>query len=148
MMRDGVSATLNTAIGSHRCMRGAGLRRHVDWFLPVALFALMLQILAPIGAGSIVVAALADRLRGIEICHGTPESESGSPVRDKGHHASINCLSCCLFHAGGALDTPASALAFVPARLITAVVWRGSPLDLACARICASARARAPPSLS
>ena len=143
-----VTATLDAAIGSRPRMRGVGVRQRIAWFLPAVLVALVLQILAPIAASSVVAAALADPLQGIEICHGAPESESRSSDRDSGHHASIDCLSCCLLHAGGALDTPAAAFAIVPPRLIMEVVWRGAPLDLACARICASARARAPPPLS
>jgi hypothetical protein len=141
-------ATRDAAIGSRPRMRGVRLRRHIGWFLPVALFALMLQILAPIGASSIAVAALADPLQGTEICHGAAQSESGSSDRDTGHHAAIDCLSCCLLHAGGALDTPASPFARVPPRLITQFVWRGSPLNLLHVRTSASARARAPPTLS
>lgn len=135
------------ALGSRPRMRGAAVRRYIEWFLPVALLALILQILAPVGASMSAAATLADPLAGVEICHADPKSTSAPQGGD--HHAgSFDCMLCCLSHAGGALDTPFPIALAGPARLVIRVVWQGQALDLPHAIARVTAQARAPPRLS
>jgi hypothetical protein len=124
------------------------MRRRVAWCLPIALLALLLQILAPIGASSVAAAALADPLLGIDICHGAPEQTPASSDRDTGHHTSIDCLSCCLLHAGGALATPQGSVFVALLRPTIRIVWHGDDLGLIRASAGPHAQARAPPFLS
>lgn len=145
----GAIARPGTAAGSRLRARGASLRQRVAWFLPVALFALMLQILAPVGASLTTAAALADPLHGTEICHSDVGSDAAPGDQGGDHHAgSLDCMLCCLSHAGGALDTPKPVVQFVLVRESIQVVWRGQALDLPRATTSPTAQARAPPTLS
>jgi Protein of unknown function (DUF2946) len=147
MICNGAISKRQAAIGSRSRAGGVGLRRRSGWFLPVALLALALQILAPIAASSVVAAALADPLQDIEICHGAPDQTPSPTDRDTGHHASTDCLACCLLHAGGALDTPQEVLFSVLLRPATPIVWHGDDLGLVRFRTGPHAQARAPPFL-
>jgi hypothetical protein len=128
--------------------RARALRLRVRSFLPVALFALLLQILAPVGASWIAASTVTDPLRGIEICHSEADTESAPADRNGDRHARIDCLFCCVLHAGGVLDTPGSATFAVPLRLGTGIAWHGADFDLLPARHVSHAQARAPPSPS
>jgi hypothetical protein len=130
--------------------RDHALRKQVRSLLPIALFALVLQILAPIGASWIAAGAMADPLRGIEICHSEADAESAPADQDGDRHAcGIDCLLCCVLHAGaGALDAPHTAVLAVPLRPTTEIVWRGDDFDLPHVRDVSHAQARAPPNLS
>ena len=48
------------------------MRQRLQAFLPIVLIALMVQILAPIGAAWAAALVKADPLRGVEICHSQP----------------------------------------------------------------------------
>lgn len=145
----GAIAMPGTAIGSRSRMRGVPLRRRFLRFFPIALFALMLQILAPVGASLTAAAAVADPLNGIEICHSDPGSKSGPADQSGDHHAgSLDCMLCCLSHAGAALDTPNPVAHANPVRQPIQVVWQGHALNLPRATTSPTAQARAPPTLS
>lgn len=147
MRRRRIGATRETALDSGS--RDHALRKQVRSLLPIALFALVLQILAPIGASWIAASAMADPLRGIEICHSEVDAESAPANQDGDRHAcGIDCLLCCVLHAGaGSLDAPRTATLSVPLRLTTEIVWRGDDFDLPHVRDVSHAKARAPPRL-
>ena len=102
--------------------RARGLRQRLQSFLPIVLFALALQILAPIGASWIAASAVADPLRGVEICHSDAGAQSAPADQDGDRHAcSIDCLFCCVLHAGSALDTPQPTAFAAPPRQTTGI---------------------------
>jgi Protein of unknown function (DUF2946) len=126
----------------------SAMRRRPQWLLPVALFALLLQIAAPVGAGWLTAAALADPLRGLEICHSDPDAAPAPADQGDRHACAVDCLICCVLHAGGALDAPRLPALVIPRPVTSRIAWFGSALILARAHAGSNAQARAPPLLS
>jgi hypothetical protein len=136
-------------VGRSRMGAVAAMRRRMEWLLPVALFALLLQVAAPVGASWLTTAALADPLPLAEICHSTADVAPAPADQGDDHHAcGLDCLICCVLHAGGALDAPRASALVAPARQTTFVHWHGVALDLVRYRTGSNAQARAPPILS
>jgi hypothetical protein len=112
------------------------------------LFALLLQIAAPVGASWFTAAALADPLASVEICHSDPDAAPAPADHGDQHACGVDCLFCCVLHAGGVLDAPRTLALIAPARQTTQVIWHGAAFDLARYRAGSNAQARAPPILS
>ncbi len=118
-------------------------------YLPVFIIALLVQILAPIGACWASAVAASGPLSSPGICHsggtaaGQPIDHSGQP----GEHDHA-CTICCLASAGSLLDTPAPGSFQVPYPKLAPIAWQDQSLDLSAFRDCSHARARAPPSPS
>jgi hypothetical protein len=121
------------------------MRQRLQGFLPILLIALMVQILAPIGAAWMAAAAVSDPLRLVEICHSGAGSSPAQGDRG-GQHADDSCGSCCIAQAAASLDTPQSATLTAPDLETRRIVWHPSALRLAAPRIGSNAKARAPPS--
>jgi hypothetical protein len=120
------------------------MRRRFQKFLPIILIALVVQILAPIGATFAAAIAASDPLSAAPICHG---GEGGSPTHGdpNGRAHDGVCSVCCAAQAGASLDTPKAATAAVPVRVAARIIWRDEALDLLPARAGSHAQARAPP---
>jgi DUF2946 family protein len=148
MSRDDAISMRKTAFGGRpRTGAVAAMRRRLEWLLPIALFALLLQLAAPVGASWFTAAALADPLPLAEICHSGADAAPADQGDD--HHAcSLDCVICCVLHAGGALDAPRTPVLLAPERTGSPVVWRGAALDLVHCRAGSNAQARAPPIVS
>jgi hypothetical protein len=129
------------------------MRRRLRKFLPIVLFALVVQVLAPIAACWAAVIAASDPLYAAEICRdggGPTTSQTGDPAGQAGHHVhdAACCLSCAA-HGGASVDTPEPvATAAAPYRLAERVVWRDHRADLSHSRAGSQAQARAPPAIS
>jgi hypothetical protein len=122
------------------------MRRRFQKFLPIILIALVVQILAPVGATWAAAIAAADPLSGAPICHG---GESGVPHGNQNGRAHDGaCSVCCVAQAGASLDTPETATSAVPYRIATRVIWRDNAISLLPARSGSHAQARAPPQVS
>ncbi|SRR5579871_3272596 len=123
------------------------MRRRLEKFLPVVLIALMVQILAPIGACWAAAVAASDPLPAAEICHTDPGQGAGSGDQSGQHRAHDGaCAICCVMHASAALDTPRDAIVIAaPLGAGALVVWRDRASDLFRSRIGSNAQARAPP---
>jgi len=148
MSRGDAISVRNAAIGGRFRMGAiAARRRRLQSWLPIALLALLVQIAAPIGASWLAAAALADPLRGSEICHSdiapAPADQSGDR-----HACGLDCLVCCVLHAGGALDAPQTPALVLPRLATSRIIWLGAALILARPQAGSNAQARAPPSLS
>jgi len=116
------------------------------------MIALMVQILAPIGACWAASIAASDPLAAATICRdgaGSTAGQTGSSTdQTGGHHMHDGC--CCMAcgsHAPASIDTPHTAVA-VPYRHALRVIWRDAALTLPAIRSGAHAQARAPPSIS
>ena len=122
------------------------MRRRLEKFLPIVLIALMVQILAPIGACWAAAVAASDPLAA-EICHTDLGQGSGAGDQSGQHRAHDGaCAICCVMHAGTALDTPRNAPAIAaPYRAAALIVWRDPATDLLRTRVGSNAQARAPP---
>jgi hypothetical protein len=128
------------------------MRRRLRKFLPIVLIALMVQILAPIGACWAASIAASDPLAAATICRDGAAAASGQADsqtdQSGGHHMHDGaCCMACGSHAPASIDTPHTAIA-VPYRHILRVVWHDTALTLAAFRSGAHAQARAPPSIS
>jgi len=121
------------------------MRRHFQKFLPIVLIALVVQILAPIGATWAAAIAASDPLGGAPICHGGVQGPSQGD-QNGGHRAHDGaCSVCCVAQAGASLDTPKATTVAVPAGLAVRVIWRDASAGLLPARVGSNAQARGPP---
>lgn len=114
-------------------------------YLPIVLVALMVQILAPIGACWAAAIAASNPLGTAVICHDTAASGPAEPDKNGRHgdHAGA-CATCCLVSAATSIDTPrVDGFAF-PYRETMRVAWHVQP-DSSGSRVGSSAQARAPP---
>ena len=122
------------------------MRSRLRKFLPIFLIALLVQILAPIGASWVAALAASDPLSFAEICRTTgstadQSSDHGAPL---GAHS--GCFICCLAGAAStSSDTPASVTLAMPYRELSRVVWQDQTADLSVFRVGSNAQARAPP---
>jgi hypothetical protein len=123
------------------------MRRFKGYF-PIFMIALMVQILAPIGASWAFASAVSDPLAFAEICQGHSTSTTG----DEGGQHQIHdgsCVLCCSFNANAVpAGTPEPASLVAPYRSVSGVVWRDDAPQLADSCIGSNAKARAPPSIS
>jgi hypothetical protein len=124
------------------------MRRRLRNFLPIVLLALVIQILAPIGACFAASIAASDPLHAAAICSGGADSTGQSDQGGGSHRAHDgSCSICCVAHAGGSLDTPQAGIT-TPYRQAVRMVWLDTPPDLFGSRAGSHAQARAPPSIS
>jgi len=122
------------------------MRRRLAKFLPIVLIALMVQILAPIGACWAAAFAISDPLLAAEICHSDPASNSGQTDQSgehRGHDGA--CSICCAAQASASFDTPQAIIVATPYRDVVRVVWHDHAPDLSRFRAGSNAQARAPP---
>ncbi|MGC2780349.1 MAG: DUF2946 family protein [Bradyrhizobium sp.] len=127
-----------------RTRRSARFRQRLVRYLPVALLAVLLQLLAPVIACT--MAAAAGQPGDLVICHGNADVAPTPSDSDHDRTAcSLNCILCCLSHAAGTLDTPALSTYVAPSRRIAIIDWRGT--DFGLVRILArfQAQPRGPP---
>jgi hypothetical protein len=122
------------------------MRRRTQKYLPIVLIALMVQIVAPVGACWAAAIAASDPLRNVEICHDpasvpAQQDDQSAPHREHGSA----CAICCLASAGASIDTPNLALLVVPYRETAQIARHDQAAQLPGARVGSNAQARAPP---
>lgn len=123
------------------------MRRRLEIFIPIVLFALLVQILAPIGAFRAVANAVSDPLAMASICSGMASASERQNTPDD-----LPAAPCCAFCAGAqgaALASVDTAPAFTPWQPeFHRVNWR-EPTGMASAvRTGSNAQARAPPAIT
>ena len=128
------------------------MRRRLRKFLPIVMIALMVQILAPIGACWAASIAASDPLAAASICRDGAVSTAGqanSSTDQTGGHQMHDgaCCMACGSHAPASIDTPHTAVA-TPYRHALQVVWHDAALELPGSPTGSHAQARAPPSIS
>jgi hypothetical protein len=128
---------------------GVAMRRRLKNFLPIVLFALAVQVFAPIGACWAASIAATDPLSAGVICHGNAAAGTqGDQTAPQGHHRGC-CTLCGVLHTGAPVDTPQPAAALVaPDRLAAPIVWHALAPEPARSRAGSPEQARAPPALS
>ena len=125
------------------------MHRRLKNFLPIVLFALAVQIFAPIGACWAASIAASDPLAQAVICHGNAAPGSAQSDQTGPHRAHDGCCSVCsVLHTGAPVDTPQTALILIFDRHAAPVVWHAFSPDLAGSHSGSPAQARAPPSIS
>lgn len=127
------------------------MRRRLLKYLPIVVIALMVQILAPIGACWAASIAASDPLAAATICRdgavatGQADSSTDRPVSHHTHDCGC-CLSCGS-HAPVLLDPPQAAIAS-PVRHAMRVFWHPTVGLSDRSRASSHAQARAPPHFS
>jgi hypothetical protein len=121
------------------------MRRRLHRFLPVALLALVIQILAPIGAGWAAALAISDPAGAFTICHdGGSVPADPDQSNDNGHDN--GCPICCMLHSDASLAAPRIlALAIVHYRIVVDILGGYETPQFVAARIGSNFLARGPP---
>lgn len=129
--------------------RGDLMRRYLEKFLPVVLLAVVVQMIAPLGALQAVARAASDPLSSAVICSGHTDSDGNgaAPAGNPADHGGC-CVLCGTGLAGVAvLDPPPGAFVLLH-RAYQRVVWL-APRDASPPLYAGSlAQARAPPFVS
>jgi len=124
------------------------MHRRLRKFLPIVLIALVVQILAPIGATWAASIATSDPLHAHSICSGIAASSTDQADQTGQHRAHDGCCSVCMvFHSGLSPDTPLATVA-APYRQSLRVTWLEPAPDRFASRAGSHAQARAPPKLT
>ena len=124
------------------------MRRRLGKFFPIVLFAVLVQIFAPIGATWAAGIAASDPLHAAVICHGNAASVPNPSDQTGQSRAHDGCCSVCsVVHSGAPVDAPQAAFA-TPLRHAERVTWLDTAPDLFSSRAGSNAQARAPPSFS
>ena len=122
------------------------MRRHIQKYLPIVLVALMVQIVAPVGACWAAALAASDPLSAAEICHDAA-SIAGQQDRQSGQHGGHGsaCAICCVASANAFVDTPRVEALAVPYRETARIAWHEQASDVSGSPNASNAQARAPP---
>src|SRR5215467_1224702 len=115
--------------------------------LPIALLALVMQVLAPVVVCWIVASMASDPILSAEVCHDSGSSAPSNPSGDRPAHTG-DCAICCLTHAGSPLYTPKPTAAIAFNRPSVQVIWPKLARDGTRSRTGTNAQARAPPQLT
>jgi hypothetical protein len=125
------------------------MRRLLKKFLPIVLFALAMQIFAPIGACWAAGIAASDPLAQAVICHGNASPGSTENGQTGPHRAHDGCCSVCsVLHGGAPVDMPTTARVVTLDRHAATVVWHAFAPRVAIFQRGSPAQARAPPSVA
>ncbi|WP_425904993.1 DUF2946 family protein [Nitrobacter sp. TKz-YC02] len=123
------------------------MRRRLGRFLPIAMFAMLVQTFAPIASSLAFSIVAADPLAGA-ICSVAPDASSQQDREtDPQQTHSACCALYCVVHAATPPTDP-QAIAVDIARDATAVVWRGLAFGLPPFAVDSHAQARGPPHIS
>ena len=123
--------------------------RRLKGYFPIFMIALMVQLLAPIGASWAFASAVSDPLAAAEICHQSDPSANGSNQGGQHRSHDASCVLCCGFGASatpGSTPEPAGLIAAY--RASSTIVWRDYASQLLESSTGSNATARAPPSIS
>lgn len=123
------------------------MRRRFGRYLPMVAMALLVQLLAPIGAFRAVALAVSDPLAMAERCAGVvrADADAGMPAGDSQHGGGACCAVCGAGLATQpALASAAASVVAWPPKMQRVVWLRGQP-DPSSGRAGAHAQARAPP---
>src|SRR3954451_25286880 len=99
------------------------MRRRLEYYIPIVLFALLVQLVAPIGAFRAVAQAVSDPLAMAPICTGMTSGD-GQTMPSHGPASQADCCGfCAAGHSGVAvIDSPAPVFVVLQ-RLYQRVVW-------------------------
>ncbi|MCE3257238.1 MAG: hypothetical protein K0Q64_1321 [Nitrobacter vulgaris] len=123
------------------------MRRRLGRFLPIVMFAMLVQIFAPIAACLAFSTVAADPLAGA-ICSHAPDANSPQDREtDPQQTHGACCALCCVVHTATPPADPQSVAVNI-ARDATAVVWRGLAFGLPPFAVDSHAQARGPPHIS
>ena len=122
------------------------MRARLQKYLPIFFIALLVQILAPIGACWAAAMAASDPLSAAEICHNSGLS-ADQPINQGGQHSEHGngCSICRLASVTSSIDTPTLVALGAPYRELSRVAWQDQTPERSGFRVGSNAQARAPP---
>ena len=124
------------------------MRRWLEVFIPIVLFSIMVQLLAPIGAFRAVAHAVSDPLHMATICSGMASAQDDSQTTTITPQHSANCCGFCgVSHGGPVAVDPPPLIFVVLQRQYRLVAWLEAAEPMPTARATSHAQARAPPSI-
>jgi DUF2946 family protein len=127
---------------------GAIMRRRLELFVPIVLFAVLVQLIAPIGAFRAVAQAVSDPLGMASICSDMTIAEGQTmPSHPPAAHADC-CAFCAAGHSASAAIDPPQPVFVNLQRQYQRVVWLEAIEIIRAVRVGSNAKARAPPMLS
>ncbi|WP_296515468.1 DUF2946 family protein [Rhodopseudomonas sp.] len=113
--------------------------------LPIVAIALLVQVMAPIGAFRVVAQSVSDPLAMASICSGIATADHGSTA-PSGTHGNDGCCAICAAGLGGPPMPEPAALAFVKLqRQYQSIVWLDAIDSPTANRVGSNAQPRAPP---
>ena len=116
--------------------------------IPIVVFSIMVQLLAPIGAFRAFAHAVADPLYMATICSGMASGTDVShPTTATPQHGANCCGFCGVSHGGAVAIDPPPLIFVVLQRQYRLVAWLEATDHLPPARTASHAQARAPPSI-
>jgi hypothetical protein len=126
------------------------MRRRLERFIPIVLFAVVVQLMAPIGAFRAVAQLVSDPLAMATICSGMTAAADGQtmPSHSQDTHAADCCAFCPTAHGGPALIDPPTPVFVHLQRQYQRVVWLEAIDIMSGVRVGSNAQPRAPPLLS
>lgn len=125
------------------------MRRRLEFFIPIVILTVMVQLMAPIAAFRVVAYATTDPLYVASICEQTTSSDEVQSAPAKSQHTHGNCCAFCGTGAGGAAPLVSPPLIFVALqRQYQRISWLEAAETLPAVRVGSNAQARAPPSIS
>ena len=124
------------------------MRRRLEVFIPIVLFSIMVQLLAPIGAFRTVAQAMSDPLYMATICSGMASAQDASQTTAVKPQHGANCCGFCSVGHGGAVAVDPPPLIFVALeRQYRLVAWLEAAEPMPPMRAGSNTQARAPPSI-
>lgn len=127
------------------------MRRRLEVFIPIVLFSIMVQLLAPIGAFRTFAHAVSDPLYMATICSGMASSQDdvhSTTTTVNPQHGANCCGFCSVGHGGAVALDPPPLIFVVLQRQYRLVEWLEAADDLPPVPARAHAQARAPPAFS
>ena len=125
------------------------MRRRLEVFIPIVLFSIMVQLLAPIGAFRVVAHAVSDPLYLATICSGMVSAQDASQTTTiKPQHGATCCGFCGVSHGGAVAVDPPPLIFVVLQRQYRLIAWLEATDHMPSVRAGSPAQARAPPAFS
>ena len=123
------------------------MRRRLEVFLPIVLFAVLVQLMAPIGAFRAVAHAVSDPLAMASTCTEMTAAERQTmPPHVPNAHADC-CAFCAAGHGGSVAIDPPTPVFVTLQRQYQRMVWLEATDFISTVRAGSNAQARAPPDL-
>jgi hypothetical protein len=124
------------------------MRRRLEGFIPIVLFAVLVQLIAPIGAFCAVAHAASDPLAMPMICSEMTTAEGQTmPSQAPDNHGDC-CAFCAVAHGGSVVIDPPPLVFVSLQRQYERVVWLEAIERVPTVRIGSNTQARAPPLFS
>jgi Protein of unknown function (DUF2946) len=122
------------------------MRRRLRAVVSIVLFAVVVQLVAPIAAFRAVAYAASDPLYMASICSGADDTHT-APAQSR-HDQDGCCVFCAACHGGGVAAEPLLPIFVSLQRSYQRVFWLKAEYHRPIARLGAHTQARAPPSIS